>query len=145
VGRARDHPMAIHRNSIGRRPTVGATVGATAGGEVGRLRQLEACRRRRHRRHTTLTHDAARPAIGPPRPFGIGPPLSVRPFGIGPPLSVRPFGMSAATGATGATAGVAARAATGVAGTTGGSLMHPGRAVGSVVKAHLAQPSAVRS
>ena len=117
VGRARDHPMAIHRNSIGRRPTVGATVGATAGGEVGRLRQLEACRRRRHRRHTTLTHDAARPAIG----------------------------MSAATGATGATAGVAARAATGVAGTTGGSLMHPGRAVGSVVKAHLAQPSAVRS
>lgn len=123
VGRARDHRMAIHRNSIGRRPTVGATVGATAGGEVGRLRQLEACRRRRHRRHTTLTHDAARPAIGPPRPFG----------------------MSAATGATGATAGVAARAATGVAGTTGGSLMHPGRAVGSVVKAHLAQPSAVRS
>jgi len=126
--------MAIHRNSIGRRPTVGATVGATAGGEVGRRRQLEACRRRRHRRHTTLTHDAARPAIGPPRPFGIG-----------PPLSVRPFGMSAATGATGATAGVAARAATGVVGTTGGSLMHPGRAVGSVVKAHLAQPSAVRS
>ena len=115
--------MAIHRNSIGRRPTVGATVGATAGGAVGRLRQLEACRRRRHRRHTTLTHDAARPAIGPPCPFG----------------------MSAATGATGATAGVAARAATGVAGTTGGSLMHPGRAVGSVVKAHLAQPSAVRS
>ena len=123
VGRARDLRMAIHRNSIGRRPTVGATVGATAGGEVGRLRQLEACRRRRHRRPTTLTHDAARPASGPPRPFG----------------------MSAATGATGATAGVAARAATGVVGTTGGSLMHPGRAVGSVVKAHLAQPSAVRS
>ena len=114
--------MAIHRNSIGRRPTVGATVGAMVGGEVGRLRQLEACRRR-HRRHTTLTHDAARPASGPHRPFG----------------------MSAATGATGATAGVAARAATGVVGTTGGSLMHPGRAVGSVVKAHLAQPSAVRS
>jgi len=134
VGRARDHPMAIHRNSIGRRPTVGATVGATAGGEVGRLRQLEACRRRRHRRHTTLTHDAARPAIGPPK-FGMSAATG----------ATGATGMSAATGATGATAGVAARAATGVAGTTGGSLMHPGRAVGSVVKAHLAQPSAVRS
>jgi hypothetical protein len=127
--------MAIHRNSIGRRPTVGATVGATAGGEEGRLRQLEACRRRRLRRHSTLTPDAARPAIGPPRDFGMS-------AGTG---ATGATGMSAATGATGATAGVAARAATGVVGTTGGSLMHPGRAVGSVVKAHLAQPSAVRS
>ena len=119
MGRAHHHRMAIHRHSIGRRPTVGAT----AAGEVGRHSQLEACRRRR-RRHTTLTHDAAHPASGHH-------PLT---------MIVMRLGMSAATGATGATAGVAARAATGVVGATGGSLRHPGRAVGSVVKAHLARP-----